>query len=397
MRYQRLWLSVFPVLLVGFFLFSLPNVASAQVLGCCINNSGNCVQCGPQGSSCQTTQTGACSNPPGSNGLFVPGAFCFQVTNTQGECQVEGCCQIAQGDCFQTTSGTCTTGGNTFLGDGACQPQFDAECSPLGCCQTPGVNPTSCNTGVTQLACENGGGAFTLGVSCDGNFCGQAPPPTGCCQGETGQPPCQEDITQAACGDGDWEQGNIMCSGDVCGEPPIGCCQIEAGVCNDVTEDNCQGTFFEGGMCPESGFCEPPPQGCCVCSNDVTECTFTTEFECENMECEYQGDNVPCSAVEECDVPPEGCCVLPENGGIVLASLLDEIKDNCVVETESACQNQGGAYQGDGVSCDTVPECQIAPIADIPTIGQWGMIAMAGLLGIFSLFIIMRRHRYNVG
>jgi hypothetical protein len=91
-------------------------------------------------------------------------------------------------------------------------------------------------------------------------------------------------------------------------------------------------------MCPESGFCEPPPQGCCVI-------------------------------------------------GV----------DNCPITTEGECATDGGDYQGDNTICDGIPECE-APIipTNVPTIGQWGMIAMAGLLGIFSLFIIMRRHRYNV-
>ncbi len=64
----------------------------------------------------------------------------------------------------------------------------------------------------------------------------------------------------------------------------------------------------------------------------------------------------------------------------------------CEITTEGVCEAECGDYQGDGSFCEGNPECT----APIPTIGQWGMIAMAGLLGIFSLFIIMRRHRYNV-
>lgn len=362
----------------GFFFLVTPEISFSQD-GCCINNGGNCVgqagSCGPQGSSCQNEQFGPCNDPPGT---FVLGETCFQVTASVGECQPIGCCQIEQGNCFQTSSGTCATGGNTFLGPGACQPQFDPECSPLGCCQDEPGQPL-CQQGVTQLQC--GTGTWTQGVSCSGDVCGVPPPPTGCCQTMPNGPVCTPDIIEAQCS-GTWTEGDIVCDGNFCGQAPIGCCQIEAGVCDEVTEANCQGTFFEAGMCPESGFCEPPPQGCCVCSNGVTECTFTTEFECDNMGCDYQGDNVPCSAVDECNVEPEGCCVL----GI----------EDCVITTESSCDSQNGDYQGDGVSCDGIPECT-APITMVPTIGQWGMIAMAGLLGLFSLFIIIRRHRYNVG
>jgi len=81
--------------------------------------------------------------------------------------------------------------------------------------------------------------------------------------------------------------------------------------------------------------------------------------------------------------PGEGCCVLPENGAL---NALRAIKDNCIVTTESLCDDQGGDFKGIGVSCETVPECQVPE--NIPTLGQWGL---------FSLFIIIRRHRYNVG
>jgi len=61
------------------------------------------------------------------------------------------------------------------------------------------------------------------------------------------------------------------------------------------------------------------------------------------------------------------------------------------------CSAEGGDFKGVGVNCKNVPECREVVARNVPTISQWGMIAMAGLLGIFSLFVIMRRQRYNVG
>ena len=60
-----------------------PERASAGVVGCCINNSGNCAGgCGVEASDCSTLQLGSCPNIvsesecDGTQGLvrcFVPG------------------------------------------------------------------------------------------------------------------------------------------------------------------------------------------------------------------------------------------------------------------------------------------------------------------------------------
>ena len=399
--------------LMFFFVIS-PDIGYSQPFnpnpGCCVSGSGpnsNCVGCGPDQSTCQFMQTGACRLTPEDNpgecptpdgdwsNCYVEGDTCFQTDENTGVCQALGCCQIEQGMCFQTSPGQCTEQGFNFLGPGDCLPQFDAECSPLGCCQTPGGDPQMCQTGVTQLACENGGGAWTEGVNCDGNFCGQAPPPTGCCQ--VAEPAsCTENITESQCTEiqGSWTQGNVACDGNFCGEAPFGCCQLEPGECDDITEAQCGGnSFFEGGMCPASGFCEPPPVGCCICGEN--DCLQTTEFECSNMDCKYIGDNTSCSDFDECNIEPQGCCVLPENPGLSLSNIFDQILDNCVVETEALCNAQDGDYQGDGVSCAEVPQCLPAPARNVPTLGQWGLIAVAGLLGIYSLMMIRRKRAVN--
>jgi hypothetical protein len=88
-------------------------------------------------------------------------------------------------------------------------------------------------------------------------------------------------------------------------------------------------------------------------------------------------------------LPPKiddlGCCVLSQG--------------NCNEGFEFVeCDQFGVAWFFD-TDCSEIPECPqfITNInTPIPTFNQWGLIAMAGLLGLFSLFIIIRRHRYNL-
>ena len=76
-----------------------------------------------------------------------------------------------------------------------------------------------------------------------------------------------------------------------------------------------------------------------------------------------------------------GCCVFGQNDCEGISALSCEVSDG----------------QFELASCEEVAECNINVVkTPIPTLNQWGLIAMAGLLGLFSLFIIIRRHRYNL-
>jgi len=50
-------------------------------------------------------------------------------------------------------------------------------------------------------------------------------------------------------------------------------------------------------------------------------------------------------------------------------------------------------YLGIGSNCTDEPLCQVPPIVKtpIPTISEWGLIAMAGILGIVGFMVIRRR------
>jgi len=130
----------FSLFVIGLFVFGVglliqPQSASAGavVMGCCINNSGNCAGgCGSEASNCQTEQLGSCPNEEETaencNGVldlvrcFVPGGVCNQDTNTKGTCSEgpptdpQGCqdageCPNLDPECVDAvcTDGNCST------------------------------------------------------------------------------------------------------------------------------------------------------------------------------------------------------------------------------------------------------------------------------------------------
>jgi len=274
---------------------------------------------------------------------------------------------LAMSDTALSQTGCCINNGSNCVGNGSAvcgMVEQAAACTPSGsgnrlfiagefCCQTPGqgavCEPTGCCLvdefeciQTAETACDELDGDYLGDGPCLPDFAEQCtpPPPTGCC--ETEGPACENNVEQNDCNDV-W-MVNTSCDGDVCGDapPPInGCCQ-RGTECQDITDQECTGegaSFFPGGMCMADGdesFCEPSPQGCCVFGPG--DCDITTAQQCT------------------------------------------------------------GEYQGDNTSCDNVAACQLPPpvISAVPTLSEWGLIAMAGLLGLFSLFIIVRRHRYNV-
>jgi len=137
-------------------------------------------------------------------------------------------------------------------------------------------------------------------------------------------------------------------------------------------------------------------EGCCIkdnlCVGCVSGCATTKDF------CTKKGG----------DDPVKNICI-NDGGGAVCNDSLNIDGNGCCVIGPHDCEGDLGWREclGDpsggvgkiwnlGVSCSEVQICNIV-ISPIPTLNQWGLIAMAGLLGLFSLFIIIRRHRYNVG
>jgi len=75
----------------------------------------------------------------------------------------------------------------------------------------------------------------------------------------------------------------------------------------------------------------------------------------------------------------------------------------CVSDTTQArCEEDLNGQWTIGGTCDVTLTClgEGPPpnvISAVPTMSQWGLIATAGLLAFISMFIIIRRHRYNIG
>ena len=86
---------------------------------------------------------------------------------------------------------------------------------------------------------------------------------------------------------------------------------------------------------------------------------------------------------EQCDSTPgdTGCCLISEG--------------NCNDGQEvGSCDGEGIVWFED-VSCSNVPQCVTKVTSPIPTLSEWGLIAMAGILGIVGIvgFMVIRRRK----
>jgi len=126
----------------------------------------------------------------------------------------------------------------------------------------------------------------------------------------------------------------------------------------------------------------PPGTGCCIVSQGMCF-PDTPSDDCDvppNVAfLEGEGCNDP-----RCETPPpgEGCCV--EDEGV------------CSITTADACMVPPNLeYLGIGSNCTDEPLCQVLPIVHIPipTISEWGLIVMAGLLGIIGFIMALRNRK----
>lgn len=320
---------------------------------------------------------------------------------------------------------------------------FDTDCSqvpecqaPTGCCNTDPSQVDTCTPAITEAACLAFGDDFEAwneNTPCDQDRC--ASDVVGCCPNLLIDPTECTIETQTDCGDAVMIQPGLMCNDqNTCG--PLGCCQAD-GSCSITIRDDCSDpdTWIEADMCTQSGVCSslvagccqtspdtcntspPPPTGDCDLINFVEGDSCLTDGTCGELEagcCQFDGSCSDTTNTGDCNpdnffvgdtcmdtgfCEPLGCCFLDGNGEAAEAANRGIDPEKCIETTDTICGEMGGSFQGPGTDCAEFPEeCAFPPppTRNVPTIGQWGMIAMAGLLGIFSLFIIMRRHRYNV-
>ncbi|MGB2691233.1 MAG: IPTL-CTERM sorting domain-containing protein [Thermodesulfobacteriota bacterium] len=132
------------------------------------------------------------------------------------------------------------------------------------------------------------------------------------------------------------------------------------------------------------------PQGCCI--NEATDsCLGCIGGGCATQE-EFCADNGG-------TVAGEGICF--EGGaGAFCANTISEL-GCCVIEPGECVQNttargcfdaEHGIAWNPGNGCAQVTEC--IPERDVPTLNEWGLIAMAGILGIVG-FMVMRRKKVD--
>jgi len=135
--------------------------------------------------------------------------------------------------------------------------------------------------------------------------------------------------------------------------------------------------------------------GCCQITADQT-CTGCGELDCAitSTECievlsgVLNPDGVCVDGSQPCQDTTGilGCCVLPEGGCI----------ENQELFGSPSCEDENGIawFLQD---CSEVPECPqfVPPINNIPipTLSQWGLIAMAGILGVIGFIMVIRRKK----
>ncbi len=399
----QLFLLVFVVFV---FYGHVESNAQAPEFGCC-NVSGGSMQCQPGESWPQPNASEMnCESAPGPTKEWIPFEIC---TGAPPMCEpAEGCCVP---DCTFGPAANCQDPGDEFFLDTMCSERPACQ---TGCC----IDMNMCVDGVTSGAC---GGLFVPDSDCGDPQCAIVDP-TGCCSDPTGGGPCAQ-LTQGEC-NVPIQQGLSCNAVDTCG--PVGCCQGDNS-CSETNAADCPDTWIQGDTCNGdfdlcnsliNGCCETPGPMCedisggppvcagvftlnqmCLpaameCREEVFGCCQTSPVTCENTS-EFDCAPADFNPLQNCNAgfcgapPPVGCCVLPSMNGI----------PNCEIETEEQCNNEGGAWQGAGVSCDDVPECNIPPPlpTNVPTLGQWGMIVIAAFLGIYSLMVLRKRNKLNVG
>jgi len=130
--------------------------------------------------------------------------------------------------------------------------------------------------------------------------------------------------------------------------------------------------------------------GCCIMDNQCVgcesgDCATTESFCTEAGSSVLDGVCINDVGGATCDFTTDwdnevGCCVLDTN-----SCLEDTEWRNCISDSEPILE---GEIWLPGASCRQVPQCVVR---NVPTLSEWGLIAMAGILGIIGFMVIRRR------
>ena len=137
---------------------------------------------------------------------------------------------------------------------------------------------------------------------------------------------------------------------------------------------------------PDKGYSGVNTLGCCNPGGDT--CTGCELGDCaiREAECFDELDGISFTTGDVCDLSINSCTDNFEGPGC------------CVISAGNCNNNQliGACDEGEGMAwfldtdCSEVPQCQIVN-TPIPTITQWGLIALASILGIVGFIVIRRR------
>lgn len=148
---------------------------------------------------------------------------------------------------------------------------------------------------------------------------------------------------------------------------------------------------------PEKGYAGTPSStfgSCCIDSSDG-EC-----ITCEFFGCAYSRSFCQQELGGDFDAGAGGVCVSEQ--GQARCGDGDPGEPGCCVIAQGSCQDEvirGNCFddQGEGAefwvfneSCSNVPECEPTE-RPIPTLNHWGLITLAGVLGIIGFLAIRKR------
>lgn len=139
-------------------------------------------------------------------------------------------------------------------------------------------------------------------------------------------------------------------------------------------ENGYSGIEFAVGCCRLNDSCVGCESGCAISSPECQAgggTSLQTNFICVDegagATCDSPGDNSGCCLVSQ------GDCLEEQIGYFT-----------CI-------DDAGGTAWFQSTDCSEVPQCSQSSAADIPTLGEWGMIALAGALGLAGLIFVRRR------
>jgi alpha-tubulin suppressor-like RCC1 family protein len=306
-----------------------------------------------------------------NSALMSPGGLCFggvlppTIGNTlvafntgdgvlcSGEC--EGWTPFCT-DIFGNQGGDwtgCIAGQAELNGNFSLDPLFCDR--PAGNLSLMGESPCAAES---NPAC---GLVGSLGVAC-----GQL---GACCNPNSGH--CLY-VAEVNCPSGfDWHPEWTSCTPNNCPQPLGACCDLAHGWCTLETQFGCLGEWLGWGVpCIPTNPCPQLQGGCCFPDGS---CQLVQAIECSSLGGGWLGSGTSCDS-NPCDVgtccDPSGACTLiyqlgcsgswslggscvpnscPQPGACCLSD------GSCLAALQSACEQGGGSFAGEGVSCSPYP------------------------------------------